>query len=103
MRRRYENHLHHLLDSIKAEVDIVKVSPGFNYGDCYHSNNKLFLCDNIGTFNLDKKDPDDNGIVTKDYKFVYVDVVRWIEHLEALVLAEPYCEAAVIKSVHLGL
>ena len=105
IRRHYRNHLHHLLDSIKAKIDAAKIliSPGSNYGDYYYSNDKLFRHDDIGTFNLNKKDPNDNGIITRDYKLIYIDVVCWIKHLEALVLAKPHCKAVIIKSVYLGL
>ena len=104
MRQHYGNHLHHLLDGIKTKIDTAKVSPGSNYGDYYHSNDKLFRRDDIGTFNPNEKDPNNNGIVTtRDHKLVYVDMVRWIKHLKALVLVKPHRKAAIIKSVHLGL
>ena len=37
-----------------------------------------------------------------DQKAVYINVHKWIEHLEALLLIKPYYELAIIKSAYLG-
>ena len=41
-------------------------------------------------------------ITGPNQKAFYINVYKWIEHLEALVLAKPYCKSAIIKSAHLG-
>ena len=65
--------------------------------------NKLYRRDNIGIFDLNYKDPNNDGMVTGlNQKIVYVNMHKWIEHLEALVLVKPYRELIIIKSAHLG-
>ena len=79
------------------------------FENVYHSPNrrpfdKLYRRDDIGIFDPDYEDPNNNGMVTSlDQKAVYINVHKWIKHLEILVLAKPHRELTIIKSAYLGL
>ena len=36
-------------------------------------------------------------------KTIYINMHKWIKHLEVLMLVKPYCESVIIKSAHLKL
>ena len=64
---------------------------------------KLYRRDDIGIFNPNYKNLNNDGMVTGlNQKTVYVNVHKWIKYLEALVLAEPYRELVIINSAYLG-
>ena len=64
---------------------------------------KLYRRDNIGIFNPDYKNLNNDGMVTgPDQKTVYVNMYKWIEHLEAFVLVKLYYKLVIIKSAYLG-
>ena len=100
----YHGLLYNLLDGIVFNMQIARE---LAFKNVYHGPNgrpfnKLYRRDDIGIFNPDYEDLNDDGMVTGlDQKAVYVDVHKWIEHLEALVLVEPYRELVVIKSAYL--
>ena len=74
------------------------------HGPNRRSFNKLYRRDDIDIFDLNYKDFDDNGMVTGlDQKTVYINVHKWIKHLEALMLAKLYYKLIIIKSAYLGL
>ena len=53
--------------------------------------NKLYRRDDIGIFNPDYKDPNNDGMVTgPNQKTVYINMHKWIEHLKALVLVSDF-------------
>ena len=65
--------------------------------------NKLYRRDNIGIFDLNYENPNNDGMVIGlNQKAVYINMYKWIEHLEVLMLAKPYRESAIIKSAYLG-
>ena len=66
--------------------------------------NKLYRRDNIGIFNPDYKDLNNDGMVIGlNQKTVYINMHKWIKHLEAFILVKPYCKLIIIKSAYLRL
>ena len=108
LRKRYRKELHKFLNGVNEDMasagkNVITYGDHYPRNDYYPRNNKLFRHNDISVFNPDCPDPKDNGVVTgKDQKMVYVDIGRWLEHLQSLILAKPYREAAIIKSIHLG-
>ena len=61
--------------------------------------NKLHRQDNINIFNPNYKDLRSNGIIIgPNQKTIYINMHKWIKHLEASVLVKPHRELTVIKS-----
>ena len=64
---------------------------------------RFYRRDEIGFFNPDQKDKDDNGVVLNaNYRPIFMDINRFINHLYTLYLADLAREGTLIKLIPLG-